>query len=231
MNIISPPYINAGNDSLLAMIPKDVERVLDVGCGGGDNGRRMRELIPDVHVVGLTHNPHEARIASAYLDAVHVIDLEHGLTKEAIMAWGKPFDLLLFSHVLEHLVDPVRVIRRCLLRLRQGGYVLVAVPNVLEWRTRMHFLRGRFIYTDHGILDRTHLRFFTFQTAPAELLNPIEGLDLVVHQGAGSVPLGPLRHGLLSRRMCTRLDQLGLRLAPNLCARETIMLARWQGCA
>lgn len=229
VNRIAAPYVNAGNPLVLSMVPAGIRRVLDVGCGGGDNARHLRAMHPGIAVVGLTHSAEEAAIAAPHMDAVHVIDLERGLSDAAMADWGAPFDLLLFSHVLEHLIDPVAVLRRCLTRLEPGGYVLIAVPNVLEWRTRMHFLRGHFVYADHGILDRTHMRFFTYHTAPAELIAPVEGLNLLDRRGRGSAPLGPLRRFGAARGLCTALDQAGVTRWPNFCSRETVMLARWQG--
>ncbi|PZX45756.1 methyltransferase family protein [Roseinatronobacter thiooxidans] len=228
MNRIAAPYVNSGNPLVLSMVPQGVRRVLDVGCGGGDNSRHLRNAHPGIAVVGLTHSAAEAEIAAPHMDVVHVIDLENGLSDAAMAAWGAHFDLLLFSHVLEHLIDPVSVLRRCLTRLSPGGHVLIAVPNVLEWRTRMRFLRGYFVYADHGILDRTHMRFFTYHTAPTELVAPIDGLTLLDRQGRGSAPLGPLRRIGPARSLCAALDHAGVQLWPNFCARETVMLARWQ---
>lgn len=229
MNRIAAPYVNTGNPLVLSMVPSGVRRVLDVGCGGGDNARELRARHPGLELVGLTHSTEEAAIAAPNMDAVHVVDLESGLTDAVMAEWGAPFDLLLFSHVLEHLIDPVAVLRRCLTRLQPGGHVLIAVPNVLEWRTRMQFLRGQFIYTETGILDRTHMRFFTYDTAPAELVAPIEGLELLERRGRGSVPLGPLRRIGTARGLCAVIDRAGVARRPNICSRETVMLARWQG--
>ncbi|MEM6477735.1 MAG: class I SAM-dependent methyltransferase [Pseudomonadota bacterium] len=229
MNRVAAPYVNSGNPLVLSMVPDGVGRVLDVGCGGGDNAKRLREIAPDIEVVGLTHSAEEAEIAAGLMTAIHVIDLEKDLTDENMAGWGAPFDLLLFSHVLEHLPDPVMVLRRCLTRLKPGAHALIAVPNVLEWRTRMQFLRGNFIYADHGIMDRTHMRFFTFETAPKELISPINGLELVDRKGRGSVPLGPLRKLSAGKGLWTAIDKLGTARRPNFCARETVMLARWDG--
>lgn len=229
MNRIAAPYVNAGNPLVLSMVPPGAHRVLDVGCGGGDNARHLHAADPGIEVVGLTHSVQEAEIAAPHMDAVHVVDLEHGLTDAAMADWGEPFDLLLFSHVLEHLTDPVAVLRRCLTRLTPGGHVLIAVPNVLEWRTRMQFLRGHFVYAEHGIMDRTHMRFFTYHTAPTELIAPNEGLKLLKREGRGSAPLGPLRRIGAARGLCAALDRAGVRRWPNFCARETVMLARWHG--
>lgn len=229
MSQIASPYANAGNPLVQAMIPEGAQRVLDVGCGAGDNARRMREAYPGIEIVGLTHSEEEASIARTHMNAVHVIDLERGLTDEAMDEWGASFDLVIFSHVLEHLTDPLNVVLRCLSRLKLGGYVLIAVPNVLEWRTRLKFLRGTFVYTDHGILDRTHMRFFTYNSAPIELIEPIVGLELVKHRGRGSVPLGPLRMLRAARGLWAAIDRFGIRRKPNLCAAETVLLARWLG--
>ena len=229
MNRIAAPYLNEGNPLVLSMVPDNIRRVLDVGCGGGDNGRHLRTMHPGIELVGLTHSAEEATIAAPHFGSVHVVDLDTGLTDAGMALWGPPFDLLLFSHVLEHLIDPVAALRHCLTRLKPGGYVLIAVPNVLEWRTRMQFLRGQFVYGDHGILDRTHMRFFTYLTAPVELIAPIDGLTLLSHHGRGSAPLGPLRRIGAARRLCSALDRAAVARWPNFCAREAVMLAQWQG--
>jgi SAM-dependent methyltransferase len=221
------PYVNAGNDVVLSLVPKGVGRILDVGCGGGDNARELRATRPDVEIVGLTHSVEEVAIAQPHLDAIHVVDLDRGLTDAALDAWGALFDVLLFSHVLEHLIDPLAALRRCLTRLRPGGHVVIAVPNVLEWRTRMKFLRGSFVYTEHGILDRTHMRFFTYETAVDELILPIGGLTLLDRRPRGAVPLGPLRRVRTAQGLWSAIDRAGLRWRPNLFSRETVILAQW----
>jgi hypothetical protein len=110
--------------------------------------------------------------------------------------------------------------------LAPGGHVLVAVPNVLEWRSRLALTRGRFDYAAHGIFDRTHLRFFTFDSAPRELIAPLPELVLLEQRGSGAAPLGPLRNRLLPAPLRARIDALAVRRYPNLFARETAMLAR-----
>ncbi|PZX45759.1 methyltransferase family protein [Roseinatronobacter thiooxidans] len=226
---LAAPYVNAGNDVVLSLVPAGVRRILDVGCGGGDNARHLRATHPGVEIVGLTHSEEEVEIARPYLDAIHVVDLDRGLSDAALEAWGAPFDLLLFSHVLENLIDPLATLRRCLTRLQPGGYAVIAVPNVLEWRTRMKFLRGHFVYTEHGILDRAHMRFFTYETASTELVAPIEGLALLDQRPRGALPLGPLRRIGAGRPLWSALDRAGLRRRPNLFSRETAILARWGG--
>lgn len=221
-SLIASPYINAGNELVLSLVPADTRRILDVGCGAGDNARRLKAERTGMEIVGITHSAEEADLARPFLDAVCVGDVEVIETGKL----GAPFDLLLFSHVLEHLRDPVAVVGRLLPALRPGGYVLIAVPNTLEWRSRYKLLRGQFKYADHGIFDRTHLRFFTYETAPQELVAPLHSLRLEVCKGRGSAPLGPLRRWLLPARMRAGIDAIAVRFMPNLFANEVAMLAR-----
>src|SRR5262249_60853281 len=133
-------------------------RILDVCCGSGDTARFIEVRIPGISIEGITHNPIEASVAEGVLDRVHVFDIEADIPSTL----PEDFDCLLFSHVLEHMRDPPRVVKRFASHLVQGGTIVIAVPNVLEWRTRMRFLRGDWSYAEHGILDRTHLKFFTY---------------------------------------------------------------------
>lgn len=219
---IAAPYINAGNELVLSLVPRSASRILDVGCGAGDNARRLRARDPDLRIVGITHSAEEAALAQPHMTHVHVLDIEH----DDIPDLGSSFDLVVFSHVLEHTRDPVAVVRRFLPYLAPDGHVLIAVPNTLEWRTRLGFLRGRLQYADSGILDRTHLRFFTYDTAAAELVAPLPELSLVQRRGRGAAPLGPLRRHLLSAALRSRIDDLAVRRMPNLFAGEVALLAQ-----
>ena len=96
----------------------------------------------------------------------------HAMTVEA--ALGGPltdaaatYDAVLMLDVLEHLVDPADVLRRVRSTLRPGGVGLVSLPNVAHWSVRKELAMGRFRYTPSGLLDATHLRFFTLQTGTA----------------------------------------------------------------
>jgi 2-polyprenyl-3-methyl-5-hydroxy-6-metoxy-1,4-benzoquinol methylase len=86
---------------------------------------------------------------------------------EAIQARvaGRAYDTILFLDVLEHLRDPAAVLRAARDWLRPGGTVLCSLPNVAHWRVRLALARGRFDYADNGLMDRTHLRWFTRDSA------------------------------------------------------------------
>lgn len=215
-------YQNAGNDLILSMVPGDARRVLDVGCGAGDNCRRLMELRSDRMIVGITHSASEAAIARQHCADVLVADLEAGPPA----GLDGLFDAMIFSHVLEHLVDPSRLLDRLMPYLAPGGAIIIAVPNVLEWRTRARFLRGDFAYADDGVLDRTHLRFYTYRTVVRELMGPVPELRIDRLETRGSFPLGPLRRSSLPDRWKRGVDRFAVRRWPNLFASEIGIVAR-----
>ena len=77
----------------------------------------------------------------------------------------RKFDFILLADVLEHLPDPLTVLRFYVRFLAPGGRVVISLPNIACWDRRLALMLGRFDYADAGIMDRTHLRFFTFRTA------------------------------------------------------------------
>jgi hypothetical protein len=86
-------------------------------------------------------------------------------------------------------------------------------------------VRGRFEYQQEGILDETHLRFFSFDSAPRMLLSRTSELELVEHRGSGNLPLGPLRRHLLPASASGALDRLACRLGPNLFGWQILLRA------
>lgn len=216
-------YADSGNAFVAALVPETITRLLDIGCGSGDTAHLVKARAPQVSVEGVTFNSDEAAAAARKMDRVHVLDIETALLDDL----PRDFDCLRFSHVLEHMRDPGGILEKVLPHLRPGGVLLIAVPNVLEWRTRLRFLRGDFSYADTGVLDRTHLRFFTFDTAEVELFSRV-GETIAVERklGEGAIPLGPLRRIAGIRACARRLDRVGVRWFPNLFAQQIILIAR-----
>jgi 2-polyprenyl-3-methyl-5-hydroxy-6-metoxy-1,4-benzoquinol methylase len=98
-----------------------------------------------------------------------------------------PYDVLLFGDTLEHIPDPVAVLRRLRTKLRDDGVLVVSIPNFANWAVRLQVLAGRFRYNDRGILDRTHLRFYT-EKSVRELF-AAGGFEVVDMRGAIPAPL------------------------------------------
>jgi len=149
------------NRALVAAIGRP-RTVLDVGCGIGLNGARAKRA--GAHVTGIEISEHRAAKARELLDEVLCFDIESDQQVAEHLA-GRQFDLILFADVLEHVPDPVNVLRRFVPLLTDGGRVIVSVPNVAAWTMRLELLRGRFNYRPSGILDESHLRFFTRYSA------------------------------------------------------------------
>ncbi len=200
-------YENEGIQPLVALIDPAHVRVIDVGCGAGDNMRLLAAAGREV--VGVTLSDEEARVVRAGGFPCHVCDVE----REDLPVETASVDALLFSHVLEHMAWPAAVLRRHVRVLKPGGGVYVALPNPLQFRQRWEFLCGRFRYTETGLLDRTHLRFFDFQAA-RELLESA-GLTVVHHGAVGHVPLGAFLRRVLGG-LAPRLDRAATRRWPGL---------------
>lgn len=156
-------------------------RVLDVGTWNGFLGR---ELASQGHeVFGIEKDPIQAQHAAAFYRELLGADLE---TLPPLP--GAPFDVILCGDVLEHLREPLVVLKYLVSFLRPGGRLLLTVPNVAFVGCRVSLLFGVFEYRDRGILDRTHLRFFT----KASLSRLLPQAGLVVDSVKGLPPPLPL---------------------------------------
>lgn len=150
---------NRGGTShaLLVELVGSNKRVLDVGCDTGYLGEALDAL--GNQTVGFESNPATAEAARARMSRVEVGDVE---TADLVELFGRgSFDIVVFGDVLEHLRDPLPVLRQARPLLAPGGSVLISTPNVAHGDVRLALLDGRFRYTKVGILDDTHTRFFT----------------------------------------------------------------------
>jgi SAM-dependent methyltransferase len=133
------------------------KRLLDVGAAQGD----MAQLLAHrgYEVTAVEGDPGLAAIARTKCSNVVVANLD-----EPIADWGGPFDVLVYGDVLEHLKDPLTVLININRQLKPDGVVVVSVPNSAHAWVRLQMLVGRFDYAERGILDKTHLRFFTLKS-------------------------------------------------------------------
>ena len=134
------------------------KRVLELGPA---TGYFTRELVArGCRVVAVEVDPAAAEKVRQHAERVIVGDLaDPEVIGSAVDAEG--FDVVVAGDVLEHLPDPLRVLRACRAALKPGGYVVLSVPNIAHADIKLQLLAGRFPYRDTGLLDRTHLHFFT----------------------------------------------------------------------
>src|SRR6266446_4013085 len=135
--------------------------VLDLGCGRARLGVEIERL--GYTVTGIDNSPVACATARTRISEVIEGDFTDSVGTAASLK-GRQFDWLLAADVLEHLAEPKSAL--CFYRrfLKPGGRLIVSLPNVAVWDNRLRLFFGRFDYTDSGVLDRTHLRFFTFRT-------------------------------------------------------------------
>jgi SAM-dependent methyltransferase len=152
-------YFEHVRPELRVRVPQTAERVLDVGCGAGGLGAALKAERPGLRVVGLEGFPDAAAEARTRLDEVLEVDLDaiDGLPHPA-----GAFDAMIFGDVLEHLRDPQRLLRVLLPHLAPDGVLVCSIPNVKHWSVLHPLLvQDRWTYEDAGLLDRTHVHFFT----------------------------------------------------------------------
>jgi SAM-dependent methyltransferase len=138
--------------------------VLDVGFGAGHLARRIR--LSCRYLAGIELDPEAALEGAAFFDDPLLEDVVRGLAGP----WREPFDVVVAGDILEHLPEPDLALALIRPLLQPQGRLLVSLPNVANVTVRLGLLAGRFPATDRGILDRTHLRFFTRRTG-RELLS------------------------------------------------------------
>ncbi len=153
---------------------KQPVRILDAGTASGYLGKVWSRNGHSVS--GIEYDPRTAETAREHYEDFEVADIEN-----FEFPYRGEFDYIVFADVLEHLRDPAAVVRRCIPALKESGKLIISVPNIANWVIRLGLLFGKFDYMDRGILDRTHLRFFTMRSL-RQLMSEVscEVLDTIV---------------------------------------------------
>ena len=193
-------YFNGARHDFVARLPQDAgAAILEVGCGTGATGVAAFAAGRAARYVGIEIDPASAESARAVLNEVLIGDVER-----LELPWQPAtFDALILSEVLEHLVDPWAVLARLARVVRPGGMVLASSPNVAHWRLIRELVCGHFRLTDRGVLDRTHLRWFT----PESFAAMFEGAGFTVERVGPVTPFAP-RTARLCRMAGGHIDHL-----------------------
>lgn len=153
-----PDYFSTARIEIAPLLPRFASRVLEIGCGSGQTLEWLRREGRCGHSVGIELTEFAAKEAETRVDEVFCLDIE---LESPPPSMGR-FDLVLMLDVIEHLRDPWAALRRVVSDLAEpNALFIVSVPNAQNYTLVLPLLRGRFEYTERGVLDRTHLRFFT----------------------------------------------------------------------
>ena len=201
------PYYARINPDLLARIPLNAKCVLEVGCGVGALGAAFLTRAPSAQYLGIELDNSAAESARSMLSDVLVANVERlGDADLDRFIDGRKIDSLVFGDVLEHLVDPLATLRRLVGRLEPGGAAIACIPNIGHWSILDRLLQGKWSYEDEGLLDRTHLRFFTFESA----CTLFRDAGLVVTKAAPrNIPLDPKRQSAVVEALGKAAADLG----------------------
>lgn len=139
-------------------------KVLDVGCACGDFGALLRKA-KSCQLYGFDYDADSLKLASSIACYQHLEQVDLNIYDTKLHPeWNSYFDCITFLDVLEHLVAPHESLQRLLAYLRPGGNVIVSLPNLAFGDIKISLMNNEFHYTDTGILDNTHLRFFTYKS-------------------------------------------------------------------
>lgn len=168
---------------LFHLIPDGPNVVMDLGCGAGRVGKGLLESNKAAEIVGVEIFEPAANEALKCYKTVHVGDIEN-----MDLAYDKHFDVVICGDILEHLKDPFKIVERARHWLKDSGRLVCCVPNVRYWRVWSDLVfRGKWEYKSEGIMDQTHLRFYTRRSFKALLKNA----SFVVQDEEMRIALGP----------------------------------------
>lgn len=174
-------YFSHARKEISPLLPPQCGRVLEIGCGSGATLDWLRHHKGASYTVGVEIFETAAQRAKICVDEVYCLDYEHG---ELPLNSGE-FDVILCLDVLEHMINPWQVLARLVTKhLAAGGTLIVSLPNIRYFGVVLPLLLfGKWDYKEEGVLDRTHLRFFTRRTAVQLLSHPKLELERCIGLG------------------------------------------------
>lgn len=188
----SGKYFKHGRIEMLPFIPNDAANILEVGCGVGEFSANLKG-VRSAHITGIEPFEAAANIAASRLDRVLILDANAGIVE----LQGKLFDCIVCNDVLEHLVDPWDTLKRLRLLLAPNGTLVASLPNIRYMPVLKDLvLKGEWRYVEQGVMDRTHLRFFT-QKSMRNLFEE-SGYKVTHIKGINAIQF-PWKFGLLNK--------------------------------
>ena len=192
--------------------------MLDVGCAAGNFGRTLKASGRATTVTGIEIDKYAAKDAAGKLDEVICTNLNQVQVDEVLKAYRKNyFDYIVCADVLEHLIDPWEIIEALTEYLKPDGKIVVSIPNVRHWSVVSQLIfRGLWEYQKAGIMDKTHLRFFTQRSALDLIRNAnlriISNKQLI---GGKSCLLNRMSFGLMGEFLAVQFVMVGQKCINN----------------
>ena len=173
------PVHEQHNPELLTLIPIQSKNLIEIGCSSGALAREFKKNSSDCHWLGIEIDSKFADMAKRYCDKTIVLNIESAT--ENFWEETKNADCWIFGDVLEHLKDPWAILKLIRANISKTGSVVACIPNAQHWTLQAKLSVGDFRYEESGLLDKTHLRWFTRQTI-------IEMFDLAGFQIEAGMP-------------------------------------------
>ena len=147
------------NPDLLNFIPKDAANLIEIGCSSGALAREFKKINPNCNYLGVEIDPDYAELANRFCDETLVLDIESA--GEDFFQNNKLRDCWIFGDTLEHLRNPSAVLSKIKAVIPENGSIVACIPNMQHWSIQARLSFGDLRYEDSGLLDKTHLRWFT----------------------------------------------------------------------
>ncbi|MDD5064774.1 MAG: class I SAM-dependent methyltransferase [Phycisphaerae bacterium] len=197
---------------IINLIPAGKNKILEIGCGTGNTGKVLKEQGKALEVIGIEKIPQAAESAKKNLNSVITADIE---TVEMPFDKGY-FDYIIAADILEHLYNPWLTISNLKKYIKKDGFIITSIPNIRHWRiVRELILKGNWTYNNAGLLDDTHIRFFTKKT----MMKMIQSAGFTINLIIPKFKLEPAnRYNIL--------NNLTLHLLEEFWAQQYIIMAR-----
>ena len=156
------PLTGQVNYDLLGIIPRDCKRVVEIGCSSGGLAEAYKTINPTCEYIGIEIDADYGELARRFCDKVIVGNIEN--MSGDTFAEFLPFDIILFGDVLEHLYDPWQLLKKLRANMSPKSQIAACIPNMQHWGIQARLSVGAIEYEESGLLDRTHIRWFTRMT-------------------------------------------------------------------
>lgn len=202
INISNKPngYYNSVREDMLKYLPANAERVLEFGCGTGGFSALVKDKM-GTESWAVEIDEESAQTAAKKLDKVINSDAHNAIDKLP----DSYFDCIIFFDILEHLVDPYSLLTSVKKKLTKNGVIVISIPNIRFYRHLVDFIiHGNWDYKDEGILDKTHLRFFTRKS----LVKMFDNLGFKIHTLEGIHPTRSRNLKIINFFLCNALEDM-----------------------